>query len=153
MKDLKKFLKLVRKSHNYKKQGQSLLQEDPQSYNQLLNFLVVMESNLHWENKTNYIKLIENFLNHQLKADDFSIIFCNKYEKVNREVKQLNHELDSLKISKLLITNEKSYDFSKKLTELYSLCDNFDLFQVSRIKKKNQINSFHHDVKKIAQNL
>ena len=129
------FLQLLDYSNKLEQNQKYLIREDPAAFQKLLNFLVIIEENLHWEVKSEYVKLIEDFLNGIINADDFSIIFIRMYEKVNEKLRQFKIDLkeknildpsfQSSEISKLLVKG-KACGIGDLLSRLYGDCDSFN---------------------------
>ena len=128
-------LELLEYSNELEKNQKYLIKEDPIAFNKLLNFLVIIEENLHWKVKNQYVKLIEDFLNGNISADDFSIIFIRMFEKTVEKVRRLeidlkeknslNPSFQSSEISKLLL-KEKACGIADLLSSVYGDCDRFN---------------------------
>lgn len=129
------FFQLLKYSNELEKNQKYLMKEDPTAFDALSKFLVRMEDNLHWEVKHEYIELIGDFLDGNLDADDFSIIFMRMYEKVTEKLQQLkqdfkeknnlNPSFQSSEISKLLVKS-KACEVGDLLSRLYGDCDSFN---------------------------
>ena len=66
------FFKLLSDSNQLKKSRKFLRDENPEAYKVLLDLLVIIETNLHYSEKHEYIKLANDFLTDRINADDFS---------------------------------------------------------------------------------
>jgi hypothetical protein len=129
------FLQLLEYSNELEKNQKYLIKEDPIAFNKLLNFLVIIEENLHWKVKNQYVKLIEHFLNKNISADDFSIIFIRMFEKTVEKVRRLeidlkeknslNPSFQSSEISELLLKG-KACGIADLLSSVYGDCDRFN---------------------------
>jgi len=92
---------------------------------------------LHWEVKNEYVKLIEDFLNGIISADDFSISFMRIFEKTAEKLRRLKIDLkeknssNSSEISKLLLKG-KACGSRDLLSRVYGDCDSFNLDPSSR---------------------
>lgn len=73
------FLKLLKYSNELEKNKKSFLKEDPETFDALLKFLVIIVENLHSAEKDEYVELIKNFLEEKINAEDFSILFMTIY--------------------------------------------------------------------------
>jgi len=124
-------LELLEYSNELEKNQKSLIKEDPIAFNKLLNFLVIIEENLHWKVKNQYVKLIKDFLNGNISADDFSTIFIRMFEKTVEKVRRLEtdlkekNSLNSSEISKLLLKG-KACGIANLLSSVYGDCDRFN---------------------------
>ena len=54
----KKLFDLLKYSNELKNNGKTLRQENPKNYSELLDFLVIIQKNLHLKQKDVYIQLI-----------------------------------------------------------------------------------------------
>jgi heme oxygenase len=75
------FFQLLKYSNELEKNKKYLIREDPAAFKKLLKFLVILEENLHWEVKNQYVELMKDFLNGMISADDFSISFIRIFDK------------------------------------------------------------------------
>jgi len=129
------FFQLLEYSNELEKNQKSLIKEDPIAFNKLLDFLVIIEENLHWKVKNQYVKLIKDFLNGNISADDFSTIFIRMFEKTVEKVRRLETDLkeknsfnplfQSSEISKLLLKG-KACGIANLLSSVYGDCDRFN---------------------------
>jgi hypothetical protein len=129
------FFQLLKYLNELEKNQKYLMKEDPKAFAALSKFLVRMEDNLHWEVKHEYIELIGDFLDGNIEADDFSIIFMRMYEKGNEKLQQLkqdvkeknnlNPSFQSSKMSKLVVKSKAS-EVGGLLSRLYGNCDSFN---------------------------
>ena len=88
MNEQQNFLKLLKYSNELEKNKKSFLKEDPETFDVLLKFLVIIEENLHYPEKDEYVKLIKNFLEEKINAEDFSIPFMVIYEGIKKKLCQ-----------------------------------------------------------------
>lgn len=125
------FRQLLKYSNELKKNQKYLIKEDPIAFTKLLNFLSIIEENLHWKVKNQYVKLIEDFLNENISADDFSILFIRIFEKTVDKVHQLEidlkekNSLNSSEISELLL-EKKACGIAGLISDVYGDCDRFN---------------------------
>ena len=101
MNEEQKFFKLLRYSNELKINNKYLDNEDPEAFDTLLNFLVIIEDNLHYSEKQEYIKLTKDFLADQITADNFSYSFIAVYEGINDKLYQMQIE-ESLELANFL---------------------------------------------------
>ena len=161
------FLQLLEYSNELEKNQKYLIKEDPIAFNKLLNFLVIIEENLHWKIKNQYVKLIEDFLNGNISADDFSIIFIRMFEKIVEKVRRLeidlkkknslNPSFQSSEISKLLVKG-KACGIADLLSSVYGDCDRFnpdlsseDDFYLDEVQLKDSIEKTYLQIQKFLE--
>ena len=161
------FLQLLEYSNELEKNQKYLIKEDPIAFNKLLNFLGIIEENLHWKVKNQYVKLIEDFLNGNISADDFSIIFIRMFEKIVEKVRRLeidlkkknslNPSFQSSEISKLLLKG-KACGIADLLSSVYGDCDRFnpdlsseDDFYLDEVQLKDSIEKTYLQIQKFLE--
>ena len=123
MNEEQKFFKLLRYSNELKINNKYLDNEDPEAFDNLLNFLVIIENNLHYSEKQEYIKLTKNFLADQITADNFSYSFIAVYEGINDKLHQMQIE-ESLELANFLKCR-KNHKLGKLLSLVYGSCDSY----------------------------
>ena len=129
------FFQLLECSHELEKNKKYLINEDPIAFRKLLNFLVIIEENLHWKVKNQYLELIEDFLNGSISADDFSVIFMGMYEKIAEKVRRLKVDIKekntlspSFQSSEIveLLSKGKACGIGALLSSIYGDCNSFN---------------------------
>lgn len=123
------FFKLLKDSNNFKKDHKSFFKEDPEKSLKLLNFLVIIEDNLHLRQKDKYIKLMEIFLNNKIDAEDFSFCFSAQHDNINRTLREMEQDFEEKfdELSNLLTENKnKKSQIGMSLMSMYDHCDDFD---------------------------
>ena len=131
------FLKLLSYSNKLKKENKSLRKENPEQFKQFLDFLVVIEENLHYLKKEEYMELSVDFLNDEISADDFSSYFMSIYENVNKRlIKMQENQIQELQnLLEKKTTNERKLNLL--LARIYGACDAFSLdLEINRSSKK-----------------
>ena len=123
MNEEQKFFKLLRYSNELKINNKYLDNEDPEAFDTLLNFLVIIEDNLHYSEKQEYIKLTKDFLADQITADNFSYSFIAVYEGINDKLYQMQIE-ESLELANFLKCR-KNHKLGKLLALVYGSCDSY----------------------------
>ena len=120
--NLKVYLELFQYDQVLKKTGSSLRKHDKGKYLKLLNCLVKLSDHIHYQQKMDYLILMENFVN--LKIDGKQ--FVNQFLKIHRNnehiVKILKtdiHQLENLQL------NSKSFGFTEWISEIALGCDEF----------------------------
>ena len=123
MKDQQKFFKLLKYSNILKRNNKYLSKEDPEAFDTLLKFLVIIEENLHYSEKDEYIDLAKDFLDNKITADDFSYSFMAIYEGIGEELNQMTIE-ESVELVNFLNKTEED-GLNKLLSRIYGCCDSF----------------------------
>jgi hypothetical protein len=122
MNEQQKFFKLLKYSNELKKNKKSLLKENPEVFDVLLDFLVRIEINLHYLEKQEYIELAKDFLADEITADDFSYSFMAIYEGINRKLGQMKRN-ESLDLANFLKSSQP--ELGDLLARIYGSCDSF----------------------------
>lgn len=122
MNEQQNFFKLLKYSNELKKNKKSLRKKDYEAFNLLLNFSATIETNLHYSEKQEYIKLLQNFLADQINADDFSYSFMAIYEGINRKLGQMK-KTESLELANFL--KPVRPELGDLLVRIYGSCDSF----------------------------
>ena len=117
--DEKKIFSLLRQSNELKKNKNSL---DPEASGILLDFLVTIRNNFHFSERREYIDLAKDFLADQITADDFLRAFMGIYERITREVVQMEKD-ESLELTNFLKTSQS--ELGDLLSQIYGTCDAF----------------------------
>jgi hypothetical protein len=124
MNEQEKFFKLLKYSNELKKNKKSLLKENPEVFDVLLDFLVRIEINLHYLEKQEYVELAKDFLADEITADDFSYSFIAIYEGINRKLGQMKRN-ESLDLANFLKSSQP--ELGDLLARIYGSCDSFSL--------------------------
>lgn len=124
MNEHQKFLKLLKYSNELKKNKKSLRTEDSEAFNLFLNFSVIIENNLHYLEKQEYIELVTKFLTDQITADDFSYSFMAIYQGISQKLGQMKRT-ESLELGNFLKPSRP--ELGDLLARIYGSCDSFSL--------------------------
>jgi len=89
MNDQQNFFKLLKYSNKLKRNNKYLDKQDPEAFDTLLKFLVIIAENFHYSEKHEYINLAKDFLADQITADDFSYAFMGIYEGIGEKLNQM----------------------------------------------------------------
>ena len=122
MNDQQNFFKLLKYSNNLKKNKKSLRTKDYEAFRLLLHFSVIIENNLQYSEKQEYIKLAKDFLAGQITADDFSYSFMAIYEGISQKLGQMQ-ETESLELANFLKPSRP--ELGDLLARIYGSCDDF----------------------------
>ena len=123
MKNQQKFFKLLKYSNILKKTNKYLSKEDSEAFKTLVKFLVIIEENLHYSEKDEYINLAKDFLDNKITADDFSYSFMAIYEAVSEKLNQMKLEESAELVNLLNKTEEDGLNIL--LARIYGCCDGF----------------------------
>jgi len=123
MNDQQKFFKLLKYSNELKRNNKSLRKEDPEAFDTLLKFVVIIEENFHYSEKHEYINLAKDFLDDQITADDFSDGFMGIYEGIGKKLGQMkraeSHELENF------LHKTDRCGLNRLLARIYGSCDSY----------------------------
>ena len=122
MNDQQNFFKLLKYSNKLKRNNKYLDKQDPEAFDTLLKFLVIIAENFHYSKKQEYIELAKDFLADQITADDFSYSFMATYEGISRELGQMKRT-ESLELANFLKPSRP--ELGDLLAHIYGSCDSF----------------------------
>ena len=83
---------------------------------------MIIENNLQYSEKQEYIKLAKDFLAGQITADDFSYSFMAIYEGISQKLGQMQ-ETESLELANFL--KPSRVELGDLLARIYGSCDSF----------------------------
>jgi len=116
------YLELLRCDQSLKKNGTSLREQDKSKYLKLLNYSVKLSDHVHWQQKSEYLNVMKNFVDLKIDGKQFVSQF-NKIHRVNEEaVKMLKTDLKQLNTFQ---PNPKSFGFTEWTSEIDLGCDEF----------------------------
>ena len=116
------YIKLLRDDQSLKEDGTSLKDQDEKKYLKLLNYSVRLSDHIHWQQKSDQLNLLKNFVDLKIDGKQFVSQF-NKIHKPNEKtIKMLKTDLKQLNIFK---PNPKSFRFTKYTSEIDLACDEF----------------------------
>ena len=116
------FLKLLKHSNELKKKNKSLKNEDPETFDVFLDFLVRIERNFHYLEKQEYINLAKDFLDDQITADEFSYSFMAIYGGIGQKLGQMKRA-ESVELANFLEPSRP--ELGDLLARIYGSCDSF----------------------------
>lgn len=134
------FFKLLKYSNNLRRNNKYLDKKDPEKFNTLLKFMVIIEGNCHYSEKQEYIELMEDFLENKITADDFSHSFMSIYEGVSKKLSQIRKK-ESLELLNFLKMPNR-YWVDILLSSLYGSCDAFSLDPELNMSSETELKSF-----------
>lgn len=116
------FFELLAYSNILEKNNKSLMKENPEKFSILLHFSAIIETNLYFLEKKEFIELADDFLNGQITAEDFSYSFMAIYEGINRKLGQMKRT-ESLELANFLKPSRP--ELGDLLARIYGSCDSF----------------------------
>ncbi len=122
MNDQQNFFKLLKYSNKLKRNNKYLDKQDPEAFDTLLKFLVIIAENFHYSEKHEYINLAKDFLADQITADDFSYSFMAIYEGISRKLRQMEIK-ESLELVNFLKSSQP--ELGDLLARICGSCDSF----------------------------
>ena len=119
---LKLYIELLKCEKSLKKDGTSLREQDREKYLKLLNYSVKLSDYVHWQQKSEYLNIMKNFVDLKIDGKQFISQF-NKLHRSNQEgVKILKTDLKQLNNFE---PNPKSFGFTEWTSEIDLACDEF----------------------------
>jgi hypothetical protein len=116
------YLELLRYDESLKKDGTSLQEQDKEKYLKLLNYSVKLSDHVHWQQKSDYLNVMKNFIDLKIDGKQFVSQF-KKIHRANQESgKMLKTDLKQLNTFEL---NPKSFGFTEWTSEIDLACDEF----------------------------
>jgi len=76
-----KHLELLKRFLNFKKQDKSLYRENREEYMELLHYKCRLEGQIYWENRKEFVLLMENFVNDSIDMEEFEIAFSRLWRE------------------------------------------------------------------------
>ena len=96
--------------------------EDPETFDVFLDFLVRIERNFHYLEKQEYINLAKDFLDDQITADEFSYSFMAIYVGIGQKLGQMKRA-ESVELANFLEPSRP--ELGDLLARIYGSCDSF----------------------------
>jgi hypothetical protein len=116
-------MELLEKNEILKNQNISLVYENYKEHCELLGYQIIMEGQIYYANKKNYIKLIERYLNQSIDEDTtkgFVSKFCEIFQNDNKELVKIENKIlkDGRKALDQLEIHPNSFYFSDLIFEI-----------------------------------
>lgn len=131
------FFELLKISNELSKNKKSLEKENPEAFKLFLRFSVIIEGNLHYSERQQYLELANDFLTDQITVEDFAICFLNLYEKINQQLGRMEKD-ESLDLANFLHKAEQP-GFGSLLASIYGSCDGFSLDSSISLSTKEEL--------------
>jgi hypothetical protein len=118
------YVRLRKDSDKLYKNGSSVWKEDPEGAKKLISFGVIIEENLLWRERDDFIILLEELLYGTLNPRDFSDIFRNRcFDEIGKKIRKLEIDLEkndykSGELLELIIVGEDYKDYRRKYSDI-----------------------------------
>ena len=112
-----RYLELLKKNDMLKNQNISLVYENRQEHLELLKYQILVEGQIYYANKKNYIEVIERYLNQRIDEDAtrrFVSKFCDIFQSHNKKLLNIENQIlkDEKKTLDQLEIHPNSMSFS-----------------------------------------
>lgn len=118
--DKTRCIELFKKEKALNNQKKSLFDENRAEYLELVSYGIVLESQIYYNRKAEYLCLIEGYKTGTIDAVLFRLAFLKMYREDNKAVKILKKDFQ--RFSTFLI-DSKSYEFSPLINQIFDDCD------------------------------
>ena len=126
--DKSRYIELLKKEETLKNQEISLLDENPKERRELFSYKIILENQIYYNRKAEYIFLVEEYLRENAGEDGARLFlweFFNLFRKDNKALKILEKEILEQGIQKLATfwIDPKSTEFSALINQIVGLCE------------------------------
>jgi len=128
--DKHKFLELLKERKSLKKEGKLLEDYDKTKHDELISYLILLEDQIFWESRKEYIQILDLFVSKKITRDQFSRQFCRLRGSNLRSARMWKEKLEEEAFVVFPKSNEidiqfnpKSCGFTKIISYLHSLVD------------------------------
>lgn len=137
-----------------KKHHAMLLDQKTEDFSlELLQHRLILEDQVHWEIRGEYLELFEKYVEKKLSGGMFRVHFCERYESIEEVANFL--ELNRI----LLSPNKNSSDFGTLLSDISSCCEICSddpepyrqSFEITEIEFRNIVEKIYLQLKKLDQ--
>lgn len=119
---LKLYIELLKYDRSLKKDGTSLREQDREKYLKLLNYSVKLSDHVHYQQKSDYLKIMENFVNLKIDGKQFVSQFDKLHRSNQEAVGILEKDLKQLNTFEI---DPKSFGFTEWTSGIDVACDEF----------------------------
>ena len=123
-----RYFELVAKDKNLEMKGTSLYNENRSEYDELVSYRIILENQVFYENRFQYIELIQKYIDGKINCYtlqwDFFDLYNNHLEIHDKLIENLNQSGISSNIS--FWKDSKMENFSLLVDEMVPLCDALD---------------------------
>ena len=122
------YIKLLKKEETLKNQEISLLDENPKERRELFSYKIILENQIYYNRKAEYIFLVEEYLKENAGEDGARLFvweFFKIFKKDNKALKILEKEILQQGIQKLatFCIDPKSTKFSALINQIVGSCE------------------------------
>jgi len=126
--DKSRYIELLKKEETLKNQEISLLDENPKERRELFSYKIILENQIYYNRKAEYIFLVEEYLRENAGEDGARLFvweFFNIFKKDNKALKILEKEILQQGIPKLATfwIDPKSTEFSALINQIVGSCE------------------------------
>ena len=126
--DKTRYIELLKKEESLKNEGTSLFNENREEDLELLSYGVILENQIYYNRKAEYIFLVEEYLRENAGEDGARLFiweFFNIFKKDNKALKILEKKILEQGIQKLATfwIDPKSTEFSALINQIVGLCE------------------------------
>ena len=124
---------LLKYSELLKKQGKSLYRESRDKSSQLLLYSGLLESQVTWEMKDEYLELLDKLIRKKITIDHF-------YDQFFLNLRKKRDEVGNFLESKLVLLSpdEKALGFANLIEEIFDYCESLNDGPDSPVEPKNK---------------
>jgi hypothetical protein len=117
--DKDKCLKLLKERKSLQKEGKLLRDYDKAKNDELISYLILVEDQIFWGSRKEYIQILDLFVSKKLTLDQFFKQFCGLRGSNLRSARMCKEKLEE----KAFVVFTKSCGFTKIISYLHSLVD------------------------------
>jgi len=126
--DKSRYIELLKKEETLKNQEISLLDENPKERRELFSYKIILENQIYYNRKAEYIFLVEEYLRENAGEDGARLFvweFFKIFKKDNKALKILEKEILQQGIPKLATfwIDPKSTEFSALINQIVGSCE------------------------------
>jgi hypothetical protein len=128
--DKHKCLELLKEIKSLKKEGKFLRDYDKAKNDELISYLSLLEDQIFWKSRKEYIQILESFCINKTDLDDFFLKFCGLRGSNLRSARMWKEKLEEEAFAVFPKSNEidiqlnpKSYGFTEIISYLHFLVD------------------------------
>ena len=117
--NMEQYYQLIEEKEKYQNQKVNFFEKDRKNYLKLLEYQVIFENEVYFNQRQSYLELIENYLNHQCDAESFHVLFYQMWRQDRDQVKVFEQQFHHKKVPVLKI-NLKAESFSKLIDSIFN---------------------------------
>ena len=156
--DKTEYIELLKKEELLKNQGTSLSNENPKEDSKLLSYGIILENQIYYNRKAEYIFLVQEYLRENAGEDGARLFvweFFNIFKKDNKALEILEKEILQQGIQKLATfqMDLKSTEFSALVNQIAGSCefltfDPEDTYGITPDQFRNSIQKIYLKIQK-----